>query len=130
MGYEIHRLLPRHFKVMDLLLLGEKQKDIARQLDLTPQAVCAIVHSPIFQEYLPKRRVEIAEKCHEEGSEDPRNPTMALHKVGMKAAEVQGELLDSEDERVRQRAAISILDRLGIRAGTVQQREMIIRVEL
>ena len=61
MSYEIKKLLPKHFKVMDLFLLGRKQKEIAKELCMSEQAVSSIVNSRVFKEELPKRKSAVQE---------------------------------------------------------------------
>ena len=70
MSYEIKKLPPRHHKIIDLVRLGKKQKEIAVELDLIEQTVSSVVNSRVFQEELsivlfiiakelaPKQKVE------------------------------------------------------------------------
>jgi predicted transcriptional regulator len=112
MSYEIEKLGPRHIQVMDLVIAGEKQTEIAKRLKLSQQAVSSIVNSEVFQEQLPKRRLELQQatgKPRDECEEAAR----VLQNGALAAAKRLVELLDCEDERVQLAAAIAILDRTG-----------------
>jgi HEAT repeat protein len=112
MSYEIVKLSPQHIQVMDLTIAGEKQTEIAKRLKLSKQAVSSIIKSKVFQEHLPKRRLEL-----QQATGEPKDVCEAaarvLQKGALAAAKRLVELLDSEDERVRLAAAIAILDRTG-----------------
>jgi DNA-binding NarL/FixJ family response regulator len=56
MSYQIKRLLPRHEKIMDLLMEGLSQKEVAQRLMLSPRCVSYVVNSKVFQEVLAERR--------------------------------------------------------------------------
>jgi len=110
MSYEIKKLLPRHYKIMDLLLLlGKKQKEIAEELSLTEQTVSSVVNSRVFKEHLPGRMAEFLEKPGEDGV----SAGELLHSRLADAAKRLCEMLDSDDDRVALRAAQDILDRGG-----------------
>jgi predicted transcriptional regulator len=109
MSYQLKKLLPRHFKVMDLLLLGKKQKEIAEELDLTPQAVSSIVNSPIFQERLASRKHEVLNRSEP----NELSAKQLLEKTVIEAVKKLAEMLGSKDDRTALKAAIDILDRTG-----------------
>ena len=109
MSYEIKKLLPRHYKIMDLLLLGKKQKEIARILDLSEQAVSSIVNSPVFKLEIPNREFEVKNTSID--GED--TPAELLRRATIDSARRLCMLLDSEDERVVLHTAKDILDRGG-----------------
>lgn len=50
----IKHILPRHVEIMRRLVLGEKQRDIARSLEMTESRLSIIVNSPLFQLELRK----------------------------------------------------------------------------
>jgi predicted transcriptional regulator len=56
MSYQIKRLLPRHEKIMDLLMEGLSQKEVAQRLMLSPRCVSYVVNSRVFQDALAERR--------------------------------------------------------------------------
>ena len=60
MPYHLKKLLPRHYKVMELCLKGKNRKDVAKEVGLTPRAISNITGSPIFQDELARRRKERA----------------------------------------------------------------------
>lgn len=109
MSYEIKKLLPRHYKIMDLLLLGKKQKEIAREVNLSEQAVSSIVNSRIFKEQLPFRKKQVEQKPDKDGL----SAGDLLHRALVTSAKRLCQMLYSEDDRVALRAAMDILDRAG-----------------
>ena len=113
MSYEIKKLLPRHIKIMDLKILGLKQKEIARELDLSEQAVSSIVRSKVFQEHLPQRRRELAQVSDSDEGYEPTSVLSRLHRSALPSATRLVELLGSDDERIALAAARAILDRAG-----------------
>lgn len=113
MSYEIKKLLPRHMQVMDLVIAGHKQTEIAERLKLSQQAVSAIVNSEVFQDHLPERRVELQQATDAEPTDECEEAARVLQRAALPAANKLVELLDSEDERVQLAAAIAILDRAG-----------------
>ena len=109
MSYEIKKLLPRHYMVMDLLILGLKQKQIAEKIGLSEQAVSSIVRSKVFRDELPKRLAKVMETPGQDGI----STEQLLREKTREAAERLCELLDSKEDRVALRAAQDILDRAG-----------------
>jgi predicted transcriptional regulator len=113
MKHELKRLLPRHFRIMELVLLGKKQTEIAEELGLSNYGVSVIINSPVFQEELGRRREE--QNAHADEVEVVRrlNAREVLDRVAVEVAQRQVALLESPDERVAQKAAMDILDRTG-----------------
>ena len=110
---EIQRILPRHFKMMDLKLAGMSNAAIARTLGCTAENVYIVSRSPLFIGEFNRKMKEqnsTAVKDHVESFES--NARRVLEDAGEQAAEKQVELLDSEDESLQLRASTSILDRV------------------
>jgi len=112
MSYEIEKLLPRHMRVMDLLIAGFSQRQISRELQLTPQAVCSIVHSRVFQDRLPERRRDL-QRSADPPVDESGQAAHALERAALPAACKLVGLVDSEDDRVALAASIAVLDRVG-----------------
>lgn len=109
---DLQRLLPRHFKVLDLALLGLGAKEIAEELEMTPQGVSNILNSPKFQN-------EIALRRKQQNADIDKTKVTALSRVkeifeenAEKAANVHVDALEHEDIRVRQTSATAILNRI------------------
>ena len=56
MAYTLKRLQPRHQRVMELLLDGERQLDVARKVGMTTRAVRNAMYAPLFQAEYERRR--------------------------------------------------------------------------
>jgi hypothetical protein len=109
---EIQRMMPRHFRILELCLEGLPIKAVAEEVGMTPQGVSLIVKSPLFQEELQRRR----------GERDGGNDSLAalsidrarrlMEEKAFDAANTHVKLLESNDERVAQKSASAILDRV------------------
>ncbi len=113
MGHQIKRLKPKHLRILELLLIGKSQKEIALELSLSEYGISLIVNSPVFQNELARRRAEQNEKA--DLAETTRRLTAReiLDKSANEAANVQIRLLGSANEAIKQRSAMDILDRTG-----------------
>jgi hypothetical protein len=58
----IKRLLPKHEEIMNRLILGQKQKDIAGEMGMTQSRLSIIINSPLFQLELKKKMMRREEK--------------------------------------------------------------------
>ena len=126
---EIQRLLPRHYRILDLVLSGQYTvKAIAQQMDMSPQAVSLIINSPVFQHQLARRRREIEKQRDESLSIALAEAQEELKRAAPQAARVHAELLEDEDPRVRQSSANAILDRVGLGKQQIQQGQVSITV--
>ena len=56
--YDIKQLWQRSHEILNLALLGHKQSDIARILNITPQTVCNTLNSTLGKEAIAERRQE------------------------------------------------------------------------
>ena len=66
MAYQLKKLNPRHLAIMDKVLEGKKQKDIASEMGMSPYGISTIVRSPIFQNELSRRREGIGRRVDDE----------------------------------------------------------------
>ena len=113
MAHQLKRLQTRHFKIMDLLLLGMKQCDIADEMGLSKYGVSIIVRSPVFQDRLARRRTEHDARLDEAEATRLLTARDVLEAEATGAARKQIALLESPSERVAQISAMDILDRAG-----------------
>ena len=112
--YQLKRLLPRHYRVLELVLLGKRRKEIAAAVGMTPRNVTNVTGSRVFQEALQERRREQNLLCDGAIAEEAARLQRLIVQAGLQAAATEVELLKSPDPRVRLRAASEILDRAGL----------------
>ena len=113
MAYQLKRLQARHYKIMDLLLLGKRQCDIAEEMGLSKYGVSIIARSPVFQDQLARRRVEHNARLDDREAARRLSAREFLDNAARDAAKKQISLLLSSNERVAQVSAMDILDRTG-----------------
>jgi len=111
---KLKRMLSRHHRMVDLILAGLTNKEIAERLNCTPQNVSLVHKSPVVQAELARRRENIEKKTDSNLGVAIQDAEMILQKNAKDAAQVHVDLLKSEDESVQQRSANAILDRVGI----------------
>lgn len=122
--HEIQRMLPRHFKILEMKIAGYSNVDIAKTLEIHENTVSAVSRSPLFVSEFNRQM----QKQHDNALADDRAAFVSraksiLDSASERAAEVQVELLDSEDDSVRLRSSGTILDRAlgrddGLKGGT------------
>lgn len=122
---EIQRLVPRHFRMLDLKMAGYTNKQIADVVNCSEGSVKIISRSPLFIAEINRRLSTRNEnKAEEEVLAYASKARIILEKSGENAATTQVDLLESDDDSVRLRASGSILDRVlgktdaGSTAGT------------
>lgn len=107
---EIKRILPRHFRIVELTLEGVDQKDIGKQLGISQSSVRMVQNSPVFQGELARRREErekVADRGH---AEDLTRAREKLNSLAEKAVGVHEELMEeNQAPQLRQKSADSIL---------------------
>lgn len=112
--HELKRLSDRHKAIIELCLQGHPRSDIARLSGLTPQAITIITNSPKFQDELARRRDRVESKIDEVHALSTSEAKEILQQSSVEAARTHVELLSSQDERVKQKSASEILDRVGL----------------
>jgi len=113
--YQIEKLNPRHYKILEYCLRGWTNKQIADHLGMTQQAVSIVVNSPSFQHELATRRSKLDNMVDEsivassnEVTEAIRSYTLAaVHRLGLIASNANSRDADAV------RASAEILDRGG-----------------
>ena len=112
--HKVQRLLPRHFKILDMILAGHTNEVVATTLDLNKDTIRYLIRSPLFQAELSRRRKE---DSTEEILGMDRDAIIGkarsiLEQSVEAAAEKHVELLGTEDPALQMRAASQILDRV------------------
>lgn len=111
-SHEIQRLLPRHFRMLELRLAGMKNRQIAEILDCSEQCVYVVSRSPLFiAEFNRLSKEQNAKAIAEERDAFVGKAKALLNEAAEQAAQTQISLLESEDDSVKLRASGSILDR-------------------
>ena len=129
---ELQRLLPRHFRMLDLCLQGLSRNDIALVCGVTPESVGLVINSPLFQDELARRRQGQYIENKDKRTLNEGEALDILQKASAKAANRHVELLDSDNERTVQASANAILDRVlavkGSEVGAVKIDQTIINL--
>jgi hypothetical protein len=110
---QIQTLMPRHYKILDLAILGLNPVDIAKELKMTSGQVRIIMKAPCFQHQFGLRRSMHEEKVSEEAVVNLDQTRETLTRSATLAAEALVGGLSSGDERIKIKSAESILDRTG-----------------
>ncbi len=110
---QIVALNPRHYKIMELCMLGWTQKAIADHLDMGQVQVSIVVNSPSFQHEYAIRRSDVNEKFNEQIVVNLDEVTQKLKEGAIKAATKLVDSMSSTNELIALKASDSILDRSG-----------------
>lgn len=112
MPYEVQRLQVRHHEILRYKLAGYNNTEISEIVGCSRETVQAVVRSPLFVAELNRRMKEKNEEAlDDEKDAFESKARMILRSNAEKAATVQVDLLESEDDSVRLRSSNSILDR-------------------
>lgn len=118
----LSNLWEHHKEIARRLLLGERQCDIARAMNITPAWLSVVTTSPAFIKYLDGLRART-----ELGITDIRKEITA---GAVKAVKVLQNLLTSTNENVQLKAATDLLDRDGYKAATKIEQSTEVTVHL
>lgn len=111
--FELKRLNPRHFQMVDLLVAGYTQRETAEIIGCSHHTVKIVARSPLFiAEFNRRMKVRNAGGVAEEKEAFESKARSILQQNSTRAAETQVELLDSDDDSIKLRASGSILDRV------------------
>lgn len=91
--FDIKQLWQRSHEILNLALLGHKQSDIAKILDITPQTVCNTLNSTLGKEAIAERR-----QARDEEYEELQDEVMNLTR---KSLAVYNQILENESENTR-----------------------------
>jgi len=114
-SHQIQRMLPRHFKMVDLHVAGLTNRAVAEILGCTPTSVGMILRSPIVKKEVERRIAEERDSpngtiVQEIEAADNRARRIIEDNAPL-AAQTMVDLMDSEDDSVKFRSSGSILDR-------------------
>ena len=103
--YQIEQMWDLHHEVCRLALIGMKQVDIATHLGVSPVMVSYTLRSPIVKRQLAQlhavRDLEAIDVANE------------IKNLAPKAVEILEDLMNSENENTKFKAATDVLDRAG-----------------
>ena len=111
---ELQRLLPRHYKILQLALAGHSNATIAKTLDMTSRSVSIIVQCPLFQGELKRKRENTDEADILRLDRDAhlgKVRSFMEQEAGTAAETIVG-LMASDDQNLQLRSAKEILDRV------------------
>jgi len=117
MATELKRLKERHKVIVDRVIEGKNNKEIALELGRNEQAIGQVIASSLMQAEIARRREEM-ETAHDQGV-----GTIALRArekiegAAEMAADTMIGLMTVEDPSIRHRSAADILDRVYGKAG-------------
>jgi len=105
--YTLQHLWERHHAIKRLLIAGLKHKDIAKRLNCTPQNVCDVYNSPLFQEQLRATSIKADDRAID--------IARRIEEIAPKAIKVIEETIDdvNGDRKLRVSASQDVLDRAG-----------------
>lgn len=108
-GDSIKRLTSTHQTIMELVLMGRKQAEIASLLDRNPNSISRIVNSPAFQNELAKKRQLREQELAAVEAEQRLDAMRILEENAHLAARKLVELTEDPDAKVSLSAAREIL---------------------
>lgn len=109
---DLRRLLPRHYKIMELRNQGYTVKDIAQALCLSQGGVSNIINSPLFKDESARRNQIQDKQLSEARNEQEISSRDYLRKHELAAAKKLTSLMNSQNEKIAQSSAIEILNRV------------------
>jgi hypothetical protein len=112
MSYEIERMLPRHYAIMEASLNGLPNVKIAEHFDMSPTAIGQILLSPIVQSEMAKRRSQRVGQLDKAALDYVSQAKDEVEKCSLQAAKTIKALMDSSDENIRLKSASKILDQV------------------
>jgi len=110
------RLLPRHYKILELFLTGLSIKDVARKVNMTPMGISYIYNSPVFQDALKRRQKGLNEKVDDGHVASIMHARSVLDEASLDASKLHASVVRDDDLPIRERqvSATAILDRVGL----------------
>ena len=113
MSQSIIQLNPRHHKMLEFVLRGWTNKQIADHLDMSPQNVSLVTRSPSFQHEVSLRRVKLDDMSNQSIVSADQDVTNAIREGAKAAVDRILSGIHSADENIAIRASTEILDRGG-----------------
>ncbi len=109
----IQQLNPRHYKILEFVLRGWTNKQIADHLDITQSNVSVVTRSPSFQHEVSMRRASLEDMSNQSIVSSDQEVTDAIREGTKSAVDRIIGCIHSTDENVAVRASTEILDRGG-----------------
>lgn len=109
----IQQLNPRHYKILEFVLAGVTNKQIAERLNVSPQMISIVINSPSFQHEVSLRREKIDSMKNQRLVESDQEVVDAIKQGTRDAVRRLLSSIGSTDENVAIRASVEILDRGG-----------------
>ncbi len=113
MTQSLKRLQVKHNRILELSIAGMSNKAISEEMGLTTVAIQNILSSPVAQNELARRLEDRRLRMNDIQEAKDLTAREILLGASNQAAETQRDLLRSPTEKVRQIAAMDILDRTG-----------------
>lgn len=105
------KLSARHMMMLNFVLAGETQVDIAKRFNMNPMGICHIVNSPLFQQALRERQREIAAGIDADVFSTVSEAKRLMEEEAFAAAEKLVQLSKSSEQKIALAATNSLLDR-------------------
>lgn len=109
----IQQLNPRHYKILEFVLTGLTNKQIAERLDVSPQMISIVINSPSFQHEVALRREKLDAMKNQRIVESDMEVVDAIKEGTRAAVKTLISSINSTDENIAIRASVEILDRGG-----------------
>lgn len=126
---QIQRIIPRHFKIIDLAVAGHDNKVIAEMTETSIGQVNLVLRSPVAQSEIARRRRESQESTTLALDADAtRGKALSiLQQASCAAATTLENALVDEKPEIRLKAANSILDR-ALGSGKEDRRATVVNI--
>lgn len=113
MTTSIQQLNPRHHKILEFVLRGWTNKEIASHFDMTQTNVSVVTRSPSFQHEVSLRRAQLEDMSNRQIVDSDQDITDAIREGAKAAVDRIIGCVQSVDENIAVRASTEILDRAG-----------------
>jgi len=115
--YQIQRMLPRHFKMVELHIAGLSNRAIAQAVECSAVSVGIVLNSPIVRKEVQQRLVESRNNPNGTISQEIEAYESRVRGILEDGAELAAETIidltgSSDDDSIKLRASTTILDRV------------------
>lgn len=126
---ELQRMMPAHHRIVDLALQGYTNRQIAEQMNRTPEGIGLVLKSPLVQGELSRRR-EIQNQAQATGSANTLNRAKEiLIEALVPATNTLVSLLHSENQSIQRQSANDIFSLVYGTEGTKTPSATVINIE-
>jgi hypothetical protein len=105
------RLTPRHYKIIELSLLGTPMTQIATECGCAVRTVEFVLRSPVVQHELARRRAKVDAQVDLTYAEHISEAKALVEMASTEAAEKLVSLIHSENENIALKTSLAIIDR-------------------